>query len=57
MSDPIRIRDVRAILEQLAPESLAVVETASDEMIAPAGWEILDTRDYGAARVWFLKRS
>ncbi|MEZ5969710.1 MAG: 16S rRNA (guanine(966)-N(2))-methyltransferase RsmD [Hyphomonas sp.] len=41
----------------LAPDAVAVVETASDEMIAPAGWEILDTRDYGAARVWFLKRS
>ena len=41
----------------LAPDAVAVVETASDEMIAPAGWEILDTRDYGAARVWFLKRT
>ena len=41
----------------LAEDAVAVVETASDELIAPEGWEILDTRDYGAARVWFLKRA
>ena len=39
----------------LADDAIAVVETASDELIAPEGWDVLDTRDYGAARVWFLK--
>ncbi|MEZ5945880.1 MAG: 16S rRNA (guanine(966)-N(2))-methyltransferase RsmD [Hyphomonas sp.] len=41
----------------LAPDALAVVETAVDETILPVGWILLDSRDYGAARVWFLKRS
>ena len=40
----------------LADDAVAVVETAADELIAPEGWELLDTRDYGAARVWFLGR-
>jgi len=41
----------------LAEDAIAVVETASDELISPEGWEVLDTRDYGAARVWFLKQA
>jgi 16S rRNA (guanine966-N2)-methyltransferase len=41
----------------LAEDAIAVVETASDELILPEGWEVLDTRDYGAARVWFLKQA
>ena len=41
----------------LAENALAVVETGSDEMIAPEGWDVIETRDYGAARIWFLKRA
>ncbi len=40
----------------LDPGAVAVVETGVDETIAPPGWDILDIRDYGAARVWFLTR-
>ena len=40
----------------LAENALAVVETGSDETITPDGWEPVETRDYGAARIWFLKR-
>jgi 16S rRNA (guanine966-N2)-methyltransferase len=40
----------------MAPDAIAVLESASDENIeAPAGFEPLDARDYGAARVQFLK--
>ena len=40
----------------LAPGALVVLERASDEpaLVAP-GFEILDERTYGAARVWFLR--
>ncbi|MCA8900047.1 MAG: 16S rRNA (guanine(966)-N(2))-methyltransferase RsmD [Hyphomonas sp.] len=41
----------------LAGDAVVVVETAADETILPAGWALLDSRDYGAARVWFLKRA
>lgn len=41
--------------EWLAPGALAVVETGSDEELETAGWDLLDARDYGAAKVWILK--
>lgn len=41
----------------LDEDALAIVETGSDEMIAPDGWGVIETRDYGAARIWFLKRA
>nr|WP_255342011.1 RsmD family RNA methyltransferase [Hyphomonas sp. L-53-1-40] len=41
----------------LAENALAVVETGSDETITPDGWETVETRNYGAARIWFLKRA
>lgn len=34
-----------------------IVETAVDESLNTSGWEILDTRDYGAAKVWFLRQN
>lgn len=41
----------------LAPGSLAVVETAADEALAPIdGLTLLDSRRYGAAMLWFLER-
>jgi 16S rRNA (guanine966-N2)-methyltransferase len=41
----------------LAEDALAVVERGADETaLAVAGYEILDTRRWGAARVWFLGR-
>ncbi len=40
----------------LAPEAVVVFERGSDEPDFEApGYEKLDVRDYGAARVWFLK--
>tara|TARA_R110002020_G_scaffold83397_2_gene207461 strand:- start:376923 stop:377483 length:561 start_codon:yes stop_codon:yes gene_type:complete len=50
-------------LEQLAKggwlteDAIAIVETAADEMLAFNGWEILDARTYGAAKVSFLRRA
>ncbi|HBF91406.1 MAG TPA: 16S rRNA (guanine(966)-N(2))-methyltransferase RsmD, partial [Hyphomonas atlantica] len=41
----------------LTEKAVAVVETGSDEMIAPQGWDVIGTRDYGAARIWFLTQS
>lgn len=41
----------------LANDALAIVETASDEDIAPSGWDVIENREYGAARIWFLKRN
>lgn len=40
----------------LAENALAVVETGVDETITPDGWEPVETREYGAARMWFLER-
>lgn len=40
----------------LAPGALAVVETAADETVTPAGWQVLNTREAGAARLTFLER-
>ena len=45
------------LCEWITPQALAVAETSSDEEapVAP-GWEKLDERLYGAARVTFLKQ-
>jgi len=41
----------------LAPEAVVVAETGSDEPpLAVPDWTILDDRNYGAARVYFLRR-
>ncbi|MFN3314287.1 MAG: RsmD family RNA methyltransferase, partial [Hyphomonas sp.] len=40
----------------LSEDALAVVETGSDEALMFPGWEVLDTRDFGAAQVSFLRR-
>ena len=41
----------------LAEDAIAMVETGSDEALMYAGWEVIDTRDFGAARVQFLRRA
>jgi len=41
----------------LTEDAIAIVETAADEMLPFAGWEILDARTYGAATVSFLRRA
>lgn len=41
----------------LSEDAVAMVEAGSDEMLMFSGWEQLDARDYGAARVYFLKRA
>jgi 16S rRNA (guanine966-N2)-methyltransferase len=42
----------------LGSDSVVVLETASDEAFAaPGGFAIVDSRDYGAARVRFLRRT
>jgi 16S rRNA (guanine966-N2)-methyltransferase len=40
----------------LSDDALVVAETGADEALMFAGWTLLDARDYGAARVSFLKR-
>lgn len=40
----------------LSDDAVAAVETGSDEMLMFAGWQVIEARDYGAARVSFLKR-
>lgn len=41
----------------LAPDALVVAETGSDEdSLATPGWDAIDNRVYGAARVSFLRR-
>ncbi|MEE2565955.1 16S rRNA (guanine(966)-N(2))-methyltransferase RsmD [Hyphobacterium marinum] len=39
----------------MKPGALAVLETGRDETPDTPGWETLDIRDYGAAKVLFLK--
>ena len=39
----------------LAPEALIVFECAEDETPDVGGLDVLDTRDYGAAKVLFLR--
>ena len=41
----------------LAEGAIAVVETGAEEETAPDGWEVLDSRTSGAARLWFLRRA
>ncbi|MAN65603.1 MAG: hypothetical protein CME91_03015 [Hyphomonadaceae bacterium] len=41
----------------LTDDALAIVETGVDETITPEGWQTVESRDYGAARIWFLKRA
>ena len=42
----------------LLPNALAVVEISADEQLdPPAGFAVLDTRVYGAARLVFLRRT
>lgn len=41
----------------LAEGALAIVETGAEETLEAAGWELIDTRDMGAAKMWFLKRA
>lgn len=43
--------------EWLANGALAVAETGAEEEISPEGWDLIDERISGAARLWFLKRS
>jgi 16S rRNA (guanine966-N2)-methyltransferase len=64
LDPPYAYNLVPPALDQLArgawitPQALAVAETSSDEEapVAP-GWEKLDERLYGAARVTFLRRA
>ena len=64
LDPPYRHGLVPLALEQLAsgqwlsPGAIVMAETGSDEaeLTAP-GWEIIDTRIYGAARVSFLRRA
>jgi 16S rRNA (guanine966-N2)-methyltransferase len=39
----------------LAEDALVIVETGTDEALMFPGWTLLDSRDYGAAKVSFLK--
>lgn len=41
----------------LSENAIAVVETGADEMLMFPGWEVVDMRDFGAARIQFLKRA
>ena len=41
----------------LAEDAIAIVETAADEALAFTGWDLLDERTYGAAKVSFLKQA
>ena len=64
LDPPYRHGLIPPALEQLAsgqwiaPDALVVAETGSDEaeLTAP-GWEAIDSRIYGAARVSFLRRA
>jgi len=42
----------------LAPDALVVAETGSDEPeLSAPGWDVIDSRVYGAARVSFLRKA
>ncbi len=42
----------------LAPDAVVVFERAVDDLdLSAPGYELLDERPWGAARVWFLRRS
>lgn len=34
---------------------VAMVETAADETVQPVGWELIDSRNYGAAKISFFR--
>lgn len=64
LDPPYRHGLIPPALEQLAagqwiaPDALVVAETGADEPeLAVAGWEAIDSRIYGAARVSFLRRA
>lgn len=64
LDPPYRHGLVPLALEQLAngkwlsPDALVVAETGSDEdELAVTGWEAIDSRVYGAARVTFLRNA
>jgi 16S rRNA (guanine966-N2)-methyltransferase len=41
----------------LSPDAIAVFECATDETPQTPGWENMDARTYGAARVLFLRKA
>ena len=41
----------------LSEDALVIAETGSDEALMFPGWTVLDTRDYGAARISFLNKA
>ena len=41
----------------LMPDALVVVETAADEGVLADGWDVIDTRETGAARLTFLRKA
>lgn len=64
LDPPYRHGLIPPALEQLAsgqwiaPDALVVAETGSDEPeLAAPGWDTIDSRVYGAARVSFLRRA
>ncbi len=64
LDPPYRMGLIPLALDQLVtgqwlePDALVVAETGSDEPeLSARGWEIIDSRVYGAARVSFLRRA
>ena len=51
-----RSLEVLAAGEWAGPSALAIVETGAGETLETDGWQLLDTREQGAARLWFLTR-
>ena len=49
--------DVLKSGQWLSDEVLIVVETAADEELDLENWDVIQTRDSGAAKFWFLKRA
>lgn len=39
----------------LSENALVIVETATDEDLEMAGWDVVSDRTIGAAKIWFLK--
>jgi len=62
LDPPYRLGLGEGALARLAPggwitrDALVVFECAADEMPSTAGYETLDQREYGAAKVLFLRR-
>ncbi len=40
----------------LADGAIAIVETGSKETLNAADWSILEDREYGAAKIWFIRK-